>query len=118
MSTIYNVDTSGLRATAFRNGYARYFTINNNGMGFILNMKFWEKYYDTPFWYYIKEGWNDQTVVFKKKLKQIAIKLKLRTVEYENILYFAIFPDINEVEEILLNNIVKIIQIIIKEISE
>ena len=118
LSTIYNVDTSGLRATAFRNGYTRYFNINNNGMGFVLNMKFWEKYYDTPFWYYIKEGWNDQTVDFKKKLNQIAIKLKLRTIEYENILYFAIFPDIDEVEEILLDKITNLIKNIIKEINE
>ena len=116
--TIYDVDTSGLRATAFRNGYVRYFVINNFGMGFTFNIKFWEKYYNTPFWYYVKEGWNDQNVEFKKKLNQIAIKLKLRTVEHENILYFAIFPDIDEVEEILLDKITKIIQNIIKEISE
>ena len=118
LSTIYSVDTSGLRATAFRNGYVRYFVINNFGMGFSLNMKFWEKYYDTPFWYFIKEGWNEQNVEFKKKLSQIAIKLKLRTIEYENILYFAIFPDIDEVEEVLLNKITDIIQNIIKEINE
>jgi len=116
--TIYNFNTSGNKATGLRNGYARYFTINNNGMGFVLNMKFWEKYYDTPFWYFIKEGWNDQTVEFKKKLNQIAIKQKLRTMEYENILYFAIFPDIDEVEEVLLNKITDIIQNIIKQISE
>jgi len=115
---IYNFDTSGNKATGLRNGYARYFTINNNGMGFIFNMKFWEKYYNTPFWYYVKEGWNEQSVEFKKKLNQIAIKLKLRTIEYENILYFAIFPDVDEVEEIILNKITNIIQNIIKEISE
>jgi hypothetical protein len=115
--TIYKFDTSGGRATGLRNGYARYFTINNFGMGFIFNTKFWEKYYNTPFWYFIKEGWNDQNIEFKKKLNQIAIKLKLRTIEHENILYFAIFPEIDEIEEVLLNKITNIIQEIIKEIN-
>jgi hypothetical protein len=115
--TIYNFNTSGNKATGLRNGYARYFTIDNNGMGFVLNMKFWEKYYDTPFWYFVKEGWYEQSVEFKKKLSQIAIKLKLRTIEYENILYFAIFPDVDEVEEVLLNKVVNIIQNIIMEIN-
>ena len=87
-------------------------------MGFVLNIKFWEKYYNTPFWYFVKEGWSDQNMEFKKKLKQIAIKLKLRTVEHENILYFAIFPDIDEVEEALLNKITGIIQNIIRQINE
>ena len=86
-------------------------------MAFSINMKFWEKYYNTPFWFYVKEEWNDQSIEFKKKLKQIAIKLKLRTIEHENILYFAIFPDIDEIEEVLTIRITDIIQNIIKEIS-
>jgi hypothetical protein len=113
---IYKFDTSGGRATGLRYGYARYFTINNFGMGFILNMKFWEKYYSTPFWYYIKEGWNDQSAEFKRKLNQIAIKLKLRTIESDNLLYFALFPEIDEVEDIVLEKITKIVQNIIEEV--
>jgi hypothetical protein len=115
---IYNFDTSGGRATGLRYGYARYFFINNFGMGFVLNMKYWERYYSTPFWYFVKEGWNDQNVEFKKKLKQIAIKLRIRTIEHDNILYFAIFPDIDEVEDILVNNITSTLQKVIKEICE
>lgn len=115
---IYNFDPAGVRATGLRYGYARYFLINNFGMGFILNMKFWEKQYNTPFWFLVKEGWNDQSIEFKKKLNQIAVKLKLRTIEHEKILYFAIFPDIDEVEDVLLNKITNILQKIIKEISE
>jgi hypothetical protein len=39
-------------------------------------------------------------------------------MEYENILYFAIFPDIDEVEEVLLNKITDIVQNIINQINE
>jgi len=113
---IYNFDTTGGRATGLRNGYARYFTINKYGMGFILNIKFWEKYHNTPFWFFVKEGWNDQSIEFKKKLIQIAIKLKIRSIEHENILYFAIFPEIDEMEEVLIIKITDIIQNIIKEL--
>jgi len=115
---IYKFDTSKCRATGLRYGYARYFIINNFGMGFVLNMKFWEKQYNTPFWFFVKEEWNDQSIEFKRKLNQIAIKLKLRTIEQENTLYFAIFPNIDEIEDVLLNKITDIIQKIIKEISE
>lgn len=114
--TIYNFDPTGGRATGLRYGYARYFFIYNFGMGFVLNMKFWEKHYNTPFWF-VKEGWNDQSVEFKNKINQIAIKLKLRTIEHEKILYFAIFPDTDEIEEILLNKITNILQNIIKELT-
>jgi len=114
---INNFNPAGYKATALRYGYVRYFSINNFGMAFSINMKFWEKYYNTPFWFYVKEEWNDQSIEFKKKLKQIAIKLKLRTIEHENILYFAIFPDIDEIEEVLTIRITDIIQNIIKEIS-
>jgi len=48
-------------------------------------------------------------------------KLYLKLLDIDNIrniLYFAIFPDIDEIEEVLLNNVTNIIQKIIKELSE
>lgn len=56
------LDTNGLRATPYRNGYKRFMYINNFGVDIRLDLEVWadDRYVDTPYWvaFRTKEDWR------------------------------------------------------------
>ena len=108
-----------LKSTGQRFGYSKYFYIGNYCITLELHFIFWKTIADTPFWLTIREDWEKpQSYEFKNKLKSISNKTNIRIYENNNndLLYFALKPKINEIEDGVITDIVNKIILIMKEI--
>jgi hypothetical protein len=108
-----------LKATGQRFGYTIYFMINNYCITLELHFLFWQKIADTPFWIAIKPEWNKpQPVDFRDKLKKISAKTNIKIYEndFNDLLYFALKPKLNEVEDVVIDDIVRQIIMIMGEL--
>jgi len=108
-----------LQSRGQRFGYTIYFMINNYCITLELHFLFWKKIADTPFWIAINTEWSKpQPIDFRDKLKKISIKLGIKIYENDSnpLLYFALKPKLNEVEDVVINDIAKQIIMIIKEL--
>ena len=109
----------GSRATPQKYGYTIYFSTERYGLALEINMKMWELYADTPFWYTVKYGGNtwDQPQELKIRLKEISLKYGFNIYQNtNNDLSIAIYPKTNEVEDIVINDIVNKIMMIMNDL--
>jgi len=114
-----NARKETLKNTPQRFGYSKYFFIENYCIALELHFIFWKTLADTPFWLAIKEDWGKpQSTELRNKLKIISNKTNIKIYEnnMNDLLYFAIKPKINEVEEVVINDIANQIIIIMKEL--
>ena len=114
-----NARKETLKNTPQRFGYSKYFFIENYCIVLELHFIFWKTLADTPFWLAIKEDWGKpQSSELKNKLKIISNKtnIKIYKNDMNDLLYFAIKPKINEVEEEVIKGIAEQIKTIMKEL--
>jgi hypothetical protein len=108
-----------LKATGQKFGYTQYFMIKNYCITLELHFSFWQKIADTPFWIAINTEWSkSQPVDFKDKLKKISAKtnIKLYGNDVNNLLYFALKPKLNGVEDVVIDDIARQIIVIMNEL--
>jgi len=116
-------DSKGtLKSTGQRFGYSKYFYIENYCIILELHFKLWQNIADTPFWFAIKQDWGNkpQAPEFRNKLKLISNKTKIKIYENDinNLLYFALKPKTNEVEDVVVIDLANKIINIMKELQE
>jgi hypothetical protein len=104
-------------------GCCIYFSINKYGLSVDLNMKSWERFADTPFWFTVKYTTNgpnfEQPIELKNRLKEISSKLNIRLFpNSNNDLSFAIQLPTNEVEDVVIADITNHIILIMNALKE
>ena len=112
-------DSGRLQSRGQRFGYSVYCMINNYCITLELQFPFWQKIADTPFWIAINTEWSKpQPIDFKDKLKKISIKIGIKLYENDSndLLYFALRPKINEIEEVVINDLSNQIIMIMNEL--
>ena len=115
----YSINIIGFRAAPQKYGYTKYFSTEKYGLAFDFNMKMWELFADTPFWFTVKliigKEWQ-QPIEFQNILKNISQVTNFGLFKnFNNDFSFALVPKLNEVEDIVINDIVyKIIAILEK----
>jgi ribosome-associated translation inhibitor RaiA len=108
-----------LQSRGQRFGYTIYFMINDYCIALELHFSFWQKIADTPFWIAIRPEWEKpQPVDFRDKLKKISAKTNIKIYEndFNDLLYFALKPKLNEVEDVVIDDIVRQIIMIMGEL--
>ena len=112
-------DSGRLQSRGQRFGYSVYCIINTYCVTLELQFPFWQKIADTPFWIAINTEWNKpQPTDFRDKLKKISIKIGINLYENDSndLLYFALRPKLNEVEEVVIKDLSNQIKIIMNEL--
>lgn len=111
-----NTNNGRLKSTGQVYGYTRYFMLGRFCVILEVHFLLWKNLADTPFWVSIKEDWyKPQTIEFTNRLKQVSADTNIKIYEtgFNDLLYFALKPKINEVEDIVVDDISdKIIKII------
>jgi len=108
-----------LKSTGQRFGYSKYFYIENYCIALELHFILWKTITDTPFWLVIKEDWEKpQSSEFKNKLKKISATTNIKIYENDtnDLLYFALKPKLNEVEDVVITDLANQIILIMKEL--
>ena len=99
---------TGYRATGHKYGYTRYASIGNFGIMLEVNLKFWETIADTPFWFSVKSSGNPWIQPNDLQTMLHAVSAKTNTGIHSTaggILYFSLFPPLNTVEDVVINNL-------------
>ena len=116
------VSTEGAQKTPQRYGYRRYFSIRNLGLAMCLEMKFWEKHADTPFWLLLvedKKAWaSSSSEKFKRDCEKVAFKLKRKFLEEEKGrgVFFSLNPKIEVTEDVLIHDLADQVELIYGEV--
>jgi hypothetical protein len=108
-----------LKATGQRFGYTQYFMINEYCITLELHFSFWQKIADTPFWIAIRPEWSKpQPIDFRDKLKKLSAKTNIKIYEndFNDLLYFALKPKLNEIEDVVVTDIANQIIMIMNEL--
>jgi len=116
----HGMNVDNLRATPQRYGYARWVQNNSYGVSIYLNFKYWEVNGTTPFWFSVRENakptWT-QSKELHNKLIEIGTKLGLRYYEIDKVIYFALVPCTDAVEEVVVYDIVNSIMKVLGELQ-
>lgn len=110
-----DISTKRLNATGQRFGYTRYFKVKDYSFSLELHFLLWQNIADTPFWLTVKEDWKPQSVDFINKLKRISLEtnIDLHRNNENDSFCFALKPETDEIEGIVIEGLVeKIIGII------
>jgi hypothetical protein len=113
------VNINGLKATGQKYSYIRYFKTDKLGISLSLKFDLWAEHADTPFWVSFKEvisaqSWS-MTNEFGKNCKTVASELGYTIHETNSReIYFALFPPIDKMEDLVINDLTEqIIKLIV-----
>jgi len=119
------VNTKGLRASATRNEYIRYFRSADLAFALSINFKLWATLSDTPVWLMIKEitpkgNWVI-TENFKRKLNELALHNELKLSMHklnDGDIRFSLHLITERTEDVVINDLADRITFIIKYLSK
>lgn len=109
-----NLSTNNVRKTAHDWGYTRYAKIESMSVELDVNMEWWSKYADTPFWIQIGDSWNNTPVISKVNAE---IEKKYGKINHESQLhlpYYAIHINTGDIEEKVIETICDFVKDIYK----